>query len=111
MNLKKHINTKHPENPSENTEKPFQCSNCSSSYVKEFNLKKHIVTKHKEVELEKVDNNKDGFANEEEEDQNVQIPENLSENLDAEKPFQCSNCSSTYVKEFNLKKHIESKHK
>ena len=112
LNLKKHIDTKHPENPSEITEKPFQCSSCSSSYVKEFNLKKHIVTKHKEVELEGVlENNEDGSAIGDKEDQNVQIHENLSANLDTEKPFQCFNCSSTYVKEFNLKKHIESKHK
>ena len=57
INLKKHISSKHPENPFESTEKPFQCASCSSSYVKEFNLKKHMDTKHiEDAQVEQVTN-------------------------------------------------------
>ena len=55
--LKKHEEAKHRETVEEESSAKFQCTDCPSTYVKEFNLKKHIVSKHKEVlEEETVDN-------------------------------------------------------
>ena len=114
--LKKHEEAKHRETVEEESSAKFQCTDCPSTYVKEFNLKKHIVSKHKEVlEEETVDNvsnipENSSKTTSKDTDEMDNANENTGKNNGLVEGFACGKCDSKYIKEFNLKKHIEAKH-
>ena len=85
----------------------FQCDHCPSTYVKEFNLKKHVASKH---DLSVSNSSGHGGGQD-----TVQLPDSEEQLRPVEPPpqdskFACDKCDAKYIKEINLRKHVETKH-